>query len=95
MSKQTKAAAPKIEEVAVQSAVSDFTGVARSVVAYNNQGFKNYRIITLYLEQGRVVRQEHSDPYANFEAISRLELANEKSMLHLNNNWKSGDTLSL
>lgn len=71
-----------------------FSGIARSVEAFDNQGFRNFRILTLHIEEGRVVKIDHSDPYANFEAISRLELANELAILHLNDRWENGRTLS-
>lgn len=70
-----------------------FTGVARTVEAYDNQGFRNFKILTLHILKGMVVKIDYSDPYANFETIARMELANEQSILHLNNNWKSGRTL--
>ena len=71
----------------------DFTGIARSVECFNNQGFKNFRIITLHIHQGRVTRQEYSDPYASFEAISRMEITNEIAVHCLNNTWSPGKTL--
>src|SRR4051812_41159189 len=70
-----------------------FTGLARSVEAFDNQGFRNFRIVTLHLEEGVVRKVEYSDPYASFETISRMELWNELSILNLNNNWKAGKTL--
>lgn len=71
-----------------------FTGVARSVECFNNQGHNNFRILTLHVEQGVVMRMDVSDPYANFECISRLEYHNETSIIHLNNNWLDRKTLS-
>jgi hypothetical protein len=71
-----------------------FTGIARSVQAYDNQGFRNFRIVTLHLVNGSVVKTEYSDPYASFEAISRMEMANEVAIHHLNNTWNNGGTLS-
>jgi hypothetical protein len=72
-----------------------FTGIARSVVCYSNNGvFRNFKIVTLTLEDGMVVDVKHSDPYATFEVISRMEIANEIAIHHLNNNWKDGRTLS-
>lgn len=70
-----------------------FTGLARSVEAFDNQGFRNFRIITLNIEHGKVTKVEYSDPYANFEAISRMELWNEMGILNLNNNWQPGKTM--
>lgn len=71
-----------------------FTGIARSVEAFDNQGFRNFRVLTLHLQDGLVIRIDRSDPYASFEAISKLELWNELAIHHLNNNWENGKTLS-
>jgi len=70
-----------------------FTGIARSVQAFDNQGFKNFKIVTLYIRDGIVEKIEYSDPYANYEAIARLELSNENAVHNLNANWKAGATL--
>lgn len=67
--------------------------VARTVEAFDNQGFRNFRILTLYIENGVVRHIDKSDPYASFETISRMELSNELSILHLNNTWENGKTL--
>jgi hypothetical protein len=87
MKKQTARVEEEID------ATCDFTGVTRSVECFNNQGFRNFRIITLYLERGRVVKQEFSDPYASFEAVARMEMTNERSILHLNDHWEAGKAL--
>jgi hypothetical protein len=71
-----------------------FTGIARTLQCYDNQGFRNFKILTLHILDGLVINIEYSDPYANFEAISRMELANEIAIHHLNNNWAPGKTLS-
>lgn len=70
-----------------------FTGMARSVETCNNQGFKNFRILTMQITNGVVTKVKRSDPYANFEAIARLELWNELDIHHLNNIWADGITL--
>ena len=70
-----------------------FTGIARSVQAFDNQGFKNFRILTLHIKDGIVEKIDYSDPYANYEAIARLEITNENAVHNLNANWKSGATL--
>ncbi len=72
----------------------DFTGVARSMECFDNQGHNNFRILTLHIKNGRVIRMDRSDAYANFEAITRMELANENSVISLNNHWSNGRTLS-
>ncbi len=71
-----------------------FTGIARSVEAFDNQGFRNFRILTLHIEDGGVTKIERSDPIASFEAIAKLELTNELAVIHLNNTWTNGKTLS-
>lgn len=76
-----------------KSTESDFTGIARTVEAFDNQGFRNFRILTLHLERGKVTKIDRSDPYASFEAIARMEIWNEISVLHLNNTWKNGKAL--
>ncbi len=70
---------------------SDFTGVARSIQCYLNNGeFKNFRILTLTINKGKVTKVHYSDPYASFELIAKLEFANEMAMLALNNTWEDG-----
>ncbi len=71
-----------------------FTGVARSVEAFDNQGFRNFRILTLHIKDGKVIKTDRSDAYANFECIARMEIWNEMSIIHLNNTWQNGKTLS-
>lgn len=83
---------PKEEKKA--SDENQFTGIARSVEAFDNQGFRNFRILTLHLKDGIVIKTDYSDPYANFEAISRLELWNEIGVIHLNNTWAPGKTMN-
>lgn len=86
-----------LEELNLDETKSDlkFSGVARSMQCFDNQGFRNFRIVTMEIKNGVVVSVAYSDPYASFEAISMMELWNEKSALNLNNNWKDGDTLKI
>ncbi len=84
----------EIEEPSLQVECASFSGVARSVQCYSHQGFRDFRIVTLHLKNGTVDKIEYSDPYANFETISRMELQNEIAIHHLNNHWKNGRTLS-
>lgn len=72
----------------------EFSGVARSAVCFDNQGNRNFKILTLYIEQGKVVRMDLSDAYAQFEAIFKLDLWSDRALTHLNNNWFDGKTLS-
>ncbi len=75
------------------SDVTKFTGVARSVVCFNNNGFKNFKIITLYIENGVVQKTEQSDPYAHFELNAKLEVQNQLAVWNLNDKWENGKTL--
>jgi hypothetical protein len=95
MKPQQKAQKSSLEETVMPPvAEQGFNGLARSVECFDNQGFRNFRILTLHLVNGKVVKTEYSDPYASFEAISRMEMANELAIHHLNNNWKAGLALS-
>ncbi len=84
----------KSEPVKVESKPKGFSGVARSLQCFNNNGFRNFKIAKLTIKDGVVVALEMSDAYASFEAITRMELQNEMAILNLNNNWKDGETLS-
>lgn len=84
----------KNEEV-IESEVIHFTGIARTVQCFsNNNMFRNFKILTLNIVDGKVIDIKYSDPYASFEAISRMELSNDMAVQHLNNNWADGKTLS-
>jgi hypothetical protein len=74
-------------------APGDFSGVARTVECFNNQGHNNFRILTLYIEKGKIVKIDVSDPYANWEAGQKLDHWNNLSLINLNNNWKHGKAL--
>jgi hypothetical protein len=65
LTKVSEAVEPKED---VKSPEPKFSGIARSVEAFDNQGFRNFRILTLHLQDDRVIKIERSDPYASFEA---------------------------
>jgi hypothetical protein len=79
--------------IAAQAPGTDFSGIARSIQCYLNNGFNNFRILTLHIEKGKVKTVDYSDPYASFEALVKMELANELSLMHLGNRWADGKTL--
>lgn len=83
-----------IKGAQVTNSPQPFTGIARSVECFNYNGFRNFKILTLHIEHGMVMKIERSDAYANFECISRMELQNEISIMTLNNNWREGMALS-
>lgn len=70
--------------------VVPFTGVARSVECHKQQGHNNFRIATLTIENGLVVKKHLSDPYASFEAIARLEVQCHEATLGLNHGYTDG-----
>lgn len=68
-----------------------FTGIARSVVCYMHRGDQNhpiFRIATLHIENGTVIKKELSDYHAQWECGSKMDLANDKALLNLNNEWE-------
>lgn len=73
--------------VAYSKALPPFTGIARTAQCYENNGHRNFRIVTLHIEDDIVVKTVYSDPYAQWEAISRMDLWNANSMLSLNDSW--------
>lgn len=74
---------------------SHFTGIARSIETfYNNNKFTDFRIVTLHIVKGKIIKTEYSDPYGAFEVGIRLDLANDRSFIHLNNNWSIGRAFS-
>lgn len=67
---------------------SDFTGMTRSIRCFDHNGWKNYRIVTLILEKGIVVREHLSDPYMNIEAVQKLDLFNDYAQIRLMMGWE-------
>ncbi len=72
----------------------EFSGVARSLECFNNQGHSNFRIVTLYIEKGKVIRTELSDAYASWDAIGKLTYWTDLACIDLNTHWQNGKTLS-
>lgn len=72
-----------------------FTGVARSIQCFENSGYRNFRILTLHLVEDTIVKTIYSDPYAIWEAISRLELLTYESALRLNGNWNDKEVFQM
>ncbi len=71
-----------------------FSGIARSLECFNNLGqFKNFRILTMKIENNVVTEIIYSDPYAQFEAQDVMELQFGNAILNLNNNWEEGRTI--
>lgn len=87
---------PQVQESGLQNhwvLNPEFTGVARSVECYNNHGHSNFRILTLYVDKGKVIKMDVSDAYTQWEAASRLDLANDNSLINLNAHWQHGKAL--
>lgn len=75
-------------------APEEFSGVTRSLQCCHNQGHSEFHVVTLYIEKGKIIKIERSDSYKIWEAIDRMTKWNEDASIHLNNNWKLGNTLS-
>lgn len=76
--------------------VIPFNGIARSIVCHlHNGAYHNYRIATLTIENGLVVKQHLSDPYASFETTEKLEYSNEITQIRMMHNWADGHAWSL
>lgn len=67
-----------------------FTGMARTVQCFNHNGWQNFRVVTLVIENGIVVQEFKSDPYLMFEAAEKLDLYNDYACLRLNMSWEDG-----
>lgn len=69
---------------------SEFTGEAMSLICYDNNGFRNFKLVKLKLQAGKVIEAQYGDPYASFEAGAFLELMCNKSVIKANNQWSHG-----
>lgn len=68
-----------------------FTGVARSLECHKHmERFPNFRIVTLEIVDGLVVKKSYSDPYARFDAEARLEIQMVEAGLNLSNHYQDG-----
>lgn len=75
------------EVVAYTQALPPFDGISFSVQCFENNGHRNFRILTQTIEANEVTHTEYSDPYAIWEAIARLELHIANACLSLNGKW--------
>ncbi len=81
---------PKQEPVEDASPQKHFTGYARSIECVKQYGFNNFYIVTLKIEDDKVVSKKVSEPYALFEAIARLEIQIQAASLNLNSGYAPG-----
>jgi hypothetical protein len=51
-----------------------FTGTAISLECVKHQGFSNYFVVTLAVDNGQVIKKTYSAPFALWEAIARAEM---------------------
>ncbi len=66
------------------------TGVAYTVEASKDQGFSNYRILTLFIVDGELIHIERSQPFSSFEAIARTEVLIDASIWNLSSRYADG-----
>ena len=69
-----------------------FSGLSLSLECFDNQGHRNFRIITLLIENGEVIDTHYSDAFANFESDLKLASLASDLTLRLNNAWNEGRT---
>jgi hypothetical protein len=68
-----------------------FTGVAKSLECYwHPAGHNNFKIVTLTIQDGIVMKKQYSDPYQLFEANAFLEVEVVRSGDNLRANFKDG-----
>lgn len=72
-----------------------FTGVARSVMCYTDTStyihFPLYKIVTLHIVKGKVVKTYTSDAWVLPECMGFLEYVTEEASLDLSSKHKHGD----
>ncbi len=64
--------------------------IARTLECSLNNGYNNFKIVTMVIKNGKVVETTYSDPFALFEAIAKLQIMNDQSSISLNMNWQNG-----
>jgi hypothetical protein len=74
---------------------SDLTGVAFTIQASKEKGFNNFKICTLFIEDGEIIHTEKSQEFAAFEAIARTEIFINAALWNLSSRYKDGDYQSL
>lgn len=52
--------------------------------------FSNFRIVTLFIRNGKIVHLERSQEFATFEAIARAEVIINASLWNLSSRYKPG-----
>lgn len=90
MARHTQTKKEQAEDQELARKVVEFSGIARSVECYLQQGHNNFRIVTLTIKDGVVTDKKVSDPFASFEAIARLEVKCHEATLALNMGYKNG-----
>lgn len=66
-------------DLAVPNVPKKFSGEVLTIVPKPHEGFADYSVATLTIEKGVLTKIELSDPYAGFEALMKLEIANAKA----------------
>lgn len=69
---------------------SEFSGKVHTLVYRPHEGFADFAIATLTISEGIVEKIEIGDPYAGFEAMAKLELANSYLLEEMRKNYPAG-----
>jgi hypothetical protein len=83
----------KLKPIQYQMASTDpkiFTGLVHTLVYRPHEGFADYAIATLTIENGVVKKVELSDPYAAFEARAKLDMKNAYHLEDLRQHYPAG-----
>lgn len=92
--KNTGVKAPSLRYSTAVPTDNQFSGTARSIQCFWNNGFPNFRIVTLTLEKGKVASTHYSDAYASFELGAKLNLANDIAGISLSLHWEELKAMS-
>lgn len=67
-----------------------FTGEVHTLLFRPHQGFANFTVATLELNDGKVTGARFSDPYAGFEAAAQLTIRNDKLLEWMRSHYPPG-----
>lgn len=70
--------------------IPSFTGTVHTIVYKPHQGFADYAVATMTIEDGLIIGTVYSDPYAAFEALAKLELANSRLLEKMRRGYPGG-----
>lgn len=79
-----------IQHPTVVAPRSHFTGTCYTLTHKPHEGFANYAIVSLHIEDGAVVKEEVGQAFNAMEALLKLELQNGRHLEHLRRTYPVG-----